>query len=80
MLREAKKSEGETPALYKFMAMAYGQLGDIAKADLATAEYGLLLGDKELALEKARVAAQSFKTGSPEWLRANDIVNFAAKE
>ncbi len=80
MLREAKKSEGETPALYKFMAMAYGQQGDIAKADLATAEYGLLQGDKELALEKAKVAAASFKTGSPEWLRANDIVNFAAKE
>ncbi len=80
MLREARKSEGETPALYKFMAMAYGQLGDIPKADLSTAEYGLLQGDKELALEKARVAAASFKTGSPEWLRANDIVNFAAKE
>lgn len=80
LLREAKKSEGETPALYKFMAMAYGRLGDIAKADLSTAEYGLLQGDKELALEKARVAAASFKTGSPEWLRANDIVNFASKE
>ena len=80
ILREARKSEGETPALYKFMAMAYGQLGDIPKADLSTAEYGLLQGDKELALEKARVAAASFKTGSPEWLRANDIVNFAAKE
>jgi predicted Zn-dependent protease len=62
------------------MAMAYGQLGDIPRAELATAEYAWLKGDKELALEKAKLAVQSFKTGTPEWLRANDIVNFASKE
>ena len=80
MLRDARKSEADTPAVYKFMAMAYGKLDDIPRAELSTAEYAWLQGDKELALEKGKVAAASFKTGSPEWLRANDIVNFAGKE
>ena len=80
MLREARKTENDMPALYKLMAMAHGKLGDIPRAELATAEYAWLQGDKELALEKAKLAVASFKTGSPDWLRANDIVNFAGKE
>jgi predicted Zn-dependent protease len=79
-LRSARKSEGDSPGLYRYMAMAYGQLGDVPRAELATAEAAFRTGDRELASEKARVALKSFKTGSPEWLRANDILNFSARE
>jgi predicted Zn-dependent protease len=79
-LRVAKKSELETPQLHKFMAIAYGQLGDIPRAELATAEAAWLQGDRELAAEKAKLAATMFKTGTPEWLRANDILNFTSKK
>jgi predicted Zn-dependent protease len=80
LLRTARKSEGNTPQLYKFMAMAYGQLNDIPRAELATAEASLLLGDRELALEKAKRAQDQFKRGSPEWLRANDILSISERE
>jgi predicted Zn-dependent protease len=79
-LKKAKRSEGETPAVHKFLAMAYGQAGDIPRADLSTAEAALLQGDRELALTRAKVAMANFKQGSPEWLRANDILNFAEKK
>lgn len=78
-LREAKKTEGDMPALHKYMAMAYGLKGDMPRAELATAEYAWLLGDKELAAQKAKSASSLFKTGTPEWLRANDILNFLGR-
>jgi len=79
-LRLAKKTEPDMPQLYKFMATAYGKLGDVPRAELATAEAAWLQGDRELAAEKAKLAAAMFKTGTPEWLRANDILNFTAKK
>jgi predicted Zn-dependent protease len=75
-LKLARKTEDDTPSLYQFMAMAYGQLGDIPRADLATAESAFYRGDKQLAEEKAKVAMATLKRGSPDWLRANDILNF----
>lgn len=78
-LRAAKKTEDEAPILYKYTAMAYGRLGDIPRAELATAEAAFRSGDMELASEKARIALKSFKKGAPEWLRANDILNFAGR-
>ena len=40
----------------------------------------MLQGDKELALQKAKLAQGRFKTGTPEWTRANDILNFASRD
>lgn len=79
-LRLARKTEDDTPSLYQFMAMAYGQLGDIPRADLATAEAAYFRGDKKLAREKAKVAMATLKRGTPDWLRANDILNFVNRE
>ena len=79
-LKLARKTEDDTPSLYQFMAMAYGQMGDIPRADLATAEAAFYRGDKQLAEEKAKVAMATLKRGSPDWLRANDILNFVNRE
>ncbi|MGE0005923.1 MAG: M48 family metalloprotease [Parvibaculaceae bacterium] len=79
-LRLARKTEDDTPSLYQLMAMAYGQLGDIPRADLATAEAAYFRGDRKLAEEKAKVAMATLKRGSPDWLRANDILNFVNRE
>jgi predicted Zn-dependent protease len=76
----AKKTEFDVPRLYQYMAMAYGILGDVPRAELATAEAAYLKGDKKLATEKAKVAVASFKRGSPDWLRANDLLNFARRD
>jgi len=80
LLRQAQRSEGDTPQTYMLLARAYAQTGDIARAELATAESALLRGDKKLALEKAKSAQARFKTGTPEWIRANDVLTFAARD
>lgn len=79
LLRQAQRSEGDTPETFNLMARAYAQTGDIARAELATAESALLRGDRKLALEKAKSAQARFKTGSPEWIRANDVLTFAGR-
>ena len=33
-----------------------------------------------LAIEKAKSAQDRFKTGTPEWTRANDILTFATRK
>ncbi len=80
LLRQAQTSEGNTPATYKLMARAYALSGDIPRAELATAEAALLTGDTKLAIEKAKSAQSLFKTGTPEWIQANDVLTFASRK
>ena len=46
----------------------------------ATAEAALLMGDRKLAMEKAMAAQAAFKTGTPEWTRAGDVMSFAGRD
>ena len=79
LLRQAQRSEGETPETYRLLARAYAQTGDIPHAELATAQAALLMGDMRLAMEKAKSAQASFKTGTPEWTQASDVMSFAGR-
>ncbi|MBS7540239.1 M48 family metallopeptidase [Ancylobacter lacus] len=69
------QQSGGTPAAWRYLAMAYGQKGDIPNADLASAQAALAAGDVQLARELAGRARQQFPLGSPGWLKADDIVN-----
>jgi predicted Zn-dependent protease len=80
LLRKARQTEPDMADIYKYLARAYALKNDIPRAELATAEYAWLTGDKGLAIEKANSAQNFFKHGSPEWLRANDLLNFANKK
>ncbi len=80
LLKQAQRSEGETPLTYKFLARAYAMTGNIPRAELATAEAALLQGDRKLAIEKAQSAQKLFKKGTPEWTRANDVLTFASRD
>ena len=66
------------PVIHKDLARAYALKGDAARADLAAAEFAWSTGDVDLALKKAKLAQDRFKRGTPEWLRANDLVTFAS--
>ena len=77
LLQVAKRQEPDMPEIYKYMAQAYGMKQDVPRAELASAEYALAIGDKKLALDKAKALQSRFPAGSPEWLRANDILTFA---
>ena len=80
LLTLAKKTEADLVEIYKYSALAYGYLNDVPRAELATAETAMMQGDTALAAEKAKRVFAEFKHGTPEWIRANDILNFANKE
>ncbi len=76
-LAAARATEGERPMLHRLKARAFATLGQLKKAELATAEAALLMGDADLAIRKARRLRKLSRKGSAIWLRANDILNAA---
>lgn len=75
ILKVALTREPEYASGYRFLAQAYGQLGDIGAAELATAEGHYHSGQIKEAKIFATRAQQRLKRGSPDWLRAQDIIN-----
>ncbi|MCR4266484.1 M48 family metalloprotease [Nitratireductor sp. ZSWI3] len=61
---------------YRYLAQAYGQLGDVAAAELATAEGHFHSGQYRDAKLFAIRAQKRLKPGSPGWLRAQDIIQY----
>jgi predicted Zn-dependent protease len=75
LLRVAMQREPDAPEVYSQLAMAYGRKGDYAEADLASAQAALARGDMKTARELAARAKTRFPTGSPGWVRSDDIVS-----
>ena len=75
LLRTALLSEPEAPEAYSQLAMAYGRKGDLANADLASAQAAFTRGDLPTARQLATRAKTRLPVGSPAWVRADDIVN-----
>ena len=74
LLRVAMQREPEAPDVYSQLAMAYGRKGEYGEADLASAQAALARGDMKTARELAARAKTRFPTGSPGWVKADDIV------
>jgi predicted Zn-dependent protease len=66
----------EYSAGYRYLAQAQAQLGDVASAELATAEGHFYAGNMRDAKIFAARAQQKLPNGSPGWLRAQDIINY----
>jgi predicted Zn-dependent protease len=75
MLRTAINTEPDAPDAYSQLAMAYGRKGDLANADLASAQAAFARGDIATARQLATRAKTRLPIGSPAWVRADDIVN-----
>jgi predicted Zn-dependent protease len=75
LLRTALLREPEAPEAYSQLAMAYGRKGDLANADLASAQAAFTRGDLPTARQLATRAKTRLPVGSPAWVRADDIVN-----
>jgi predicted Zn-dependent protease len=82
LVRETSSSTG-----YRQLALAYARKGDAAKAagarqqylaqaELASAEAYFYEGRVKLAKEQAKRAKAGFVDGTPDWLRADDILAF----
>jgi predicted Zn-dependent protease len=76
LLRAALAREPELPEGYTQLAMAYARKGDLAQADLASAQAAFARGDAKTARELAARAKTRFPVGSPGWVKADDIVSF----
>jgi predicted Zn-dependent protease len=74
LLRVAMQREPDAPEVYSQLAMAYGRKGNYAEADLASAQAALARGDMKTARELAARAKTRFPTGSPGWVKSDDIV------
>jgi predicted Zn-dependent protease len=74
MLKNALIQEPEAPIGYMQLAMAYGKKGNLAEADLASAQAAYLRGDLKYARGLAIRAKGRFAVGSPGWVKADDIV------
>jgi predicted Zn-dependent protease len=70
--RDRENAEG-----YRYLAQAYGELGNIPAAELATAEGHFYSGDYQNAKIFAMRSQQKLKRGEPGWIRAQDIINYA---
>jgi len=75
ILRNAMARETEQPLGYTQLAMAYARKGDLAEADLASAQAAFLRGDNKTAKDLASRAKTRFAIGTPGWVKADDIVS-----
>lgn len=75
-ISSALERDKENIAGYRYLAQAYGQLGDVAMADLSIAEGYFYSASYQDAKVFATRAQLKLKRGSPGWLRAEDIINF----
>jgi predicted Zn-dependent protease len=76
-LRRARAQEGGRPMLHRLTARAWAELGNYPLAELETAEAAIRAGDRDLAARKAKGAMKRLKRSTPQWLRANDILQIA---
>ncbi|KZL26592.1 M48 family metalloprotease [Pseudovibrio sp. WM33] len=65
---------------YAQLAIANARLGDIAGADLATAQSHMTRGDVRSAQRYAKRAQKKLKVGSPAWQQADDILSVKAPQ
>jgi predicted Zn-dependent protease len=75
-LQNAILRDPDIPDAYSQLAMAYGRKGDIAQADLASAQAAFAKGDFKTAKQLAKRAKAHFPIGAPGWVKADDIEGF----
>jgi predicted Zn-dependent protease len=74
VLRAAIARDNQNPFAWYQLGVVYDREGDTARAALATAERFNLSGAPGPAFASARTAVAGLPEGSPDWLRAQDIL------
>ena len=76
ILRKAITRESENSMAYNILGQAYYDKGLMPQSELARAQGLFYFGALKQAQEFARRAQAGLKPGSPEWIKADDIVSF----
>lgn len=83
-LKEAQKFEEDNPILFKNLATAYAKINDEDNANLALAEFNLIIGDKEKCLKLVKKTIKNLDEKDPKnkqlLLYSNDLEQFCTKD
>jgi predicted Zn-dependent protease len=79
-LRKALSNDTEIADAYDHLAIGYGRKGDLADADLASAQAAFNRGNLPTARQLAARAKGRFAIGSPGWVKADDIASFKPQQ
>jgi predicted Zn-dependent protease len=77
--QRALRSEPDSAATHRFLAIAYGKLGQEGLSRLQLAEEALILGHNDFARREAGLAAAALPKHTPAWLRSQDLLDLADK-
>lgn len=73
VLRAAVSRDRENPFAWYQLGMVYGAKGDIPRAQLASSEQQIMSGSPAEALRNAEAAMAALPSGTPDWIRAQDV-------
>lgn len=76
LLRKSIAREGENAMAYNMLGQAYYEKGLMPQSELARAQGLFYFGDVKQAQMFAKRAQAGLKPGTPEWVKADDILNF----
>ena len=80
VLKAAVNRDNDNPFAWMQLGIVYDREGDRARAALATAERNNLEGKPKLAMVSARTAMAGIPSGTPDYLRAQDIAMVSCAE
>ena len=80
VLKGAVNRDQENPFAWYQLGIIYDREGDVPRAALATAERNNLEGKPKLALASAEMAMKGIPSGTPDYLRAQDIAMVSRAE
>ncbi|MGB7405018.1 MAG: M48 family metalloprotease [Pacificimonas sp.] len=80
VLKEAVRHDRMNPFAWYQLGIAYSKQGDEPRAALASAEQFAMARQPRLAASRARMAMAGIDRGTPDWLRAQDIMLVAQEQ
>jgi len=80
VLRAAVGRDRENPSAWYQLGIVYNARGDVPRARLASAEQQIMSGQPREALYNAQSAENGLPTGTPDWIRAQDVAMQARAE
>ncbi|WP_373492261.1 M48 family metalloprotease [Parasphingorhabdus sp.] len=78
VLKAAVNKDNRNPFAWYQLGVVYSQQGDMARAQLATAESSMLQRNYASAIRSSQIAMSGMPENTPDWIRAQDI-SFIAK-
>ncbi|MGQ0672553.1 MAG: M48 family metalloprotease [Hyphomicrobium sp.] len=76
LLRKAIAREGENAVAYNMLGQAYYDKGLLPQSELARAQGLFYFGAVKQAQDFAKRAQTGLRPGTPEWIKADDIINY----